>query len=146
MDTLTQPKAGTVDHNTLVVNREERLLKVRHALISVSDKQGIVELAKALGQFGVEIISTGGTFQALKEGGVAVKSVTEVTGFPEILDGRVKTLHPAIHAGILAAVDNPIHLKQLQEHHIEPIDLVVVNLYPFEQTITRENVTLEAGN
>ncbi len=143
MDTLTQLKAVTVDHNTLMVNMEERLLKVRRALISASDKRGLVELARGLRQFGVEIISTGGTYQTLKEGGVIVKSVSEVTGFPEILDGRVKTLHPAIHAGILAAVDNPIHLKQLQEHHIEPIDLVVVNLYPFEQTITRENVTLE---
>ncbi|HTP12425.1 MAG TPA: IMP cyclohydrolase, partial [Bacteroidota bacterium] len=112
------------------------MLKVRRALISVSDKRGIVELAKALRQFGVEIISTGGTHQSLKDAGVEVKSVAEVTGFPEILDGRVKTLHPAIHGGILAASDNPLHVKQLHEHRIEPIDLVVVNLYPFEQTIT----------
>jgi phosphoribosylaminoimidazolecarboxamide formyltransferase/IMP cyclohydrolase len=131
------------DYTTTPQPREETLLHVRRALISVSDKRGVVELAKTLRQFGVEIISTGGTHQALKEAGVAVRSVSEVTGFPEILDGRVKTLHPAIHAGILAATDNPLHLKQLHEHHIEPIDLVVANLYPFEQTITRENVTLD---
>ncbi len=122
---------------------EESLLTVRRALISVSDKRGIVELAKALRGFGVELISTGGTHQALKDAGIEVKSVSEVTGFPEILDGRVKTLHPAIHAGILAAADNPLHLKQLSEHHIQPIDLVVVNLYPFEQTTAGENVTID---
>ena len=131
------------DHTAASNAKEEVLLHVRRALISVSDKRGVVELAKTLQQFGVEIISTGGTHQALKEAGITVKSVSEVTGFPEILDGRVKTLHPAIHAGILAATDNPLHLKQLHEHHIEPIDLVVANLYPFEQTITHENVTLE---
>jgi phosphoribosylaminoimidazolecarboxamide formyltransferase/IMP cyclohydrolase len=119
------------------------LLKIRRALISVSDKRGIVELAKTLHQFGVEMISTGGTHQTLTDAGIAVKSVSELTGFPEILDGRVKTLHPNVHAGILAAADNPLHLRQLHEHKIEPIDLVVVNLYPFEQTIAQEGVTLE---
>lgn len=143
MDTLTQLKTPVANHTATPDAKEEVLLYVRRALISVSDKRGVVELAKTLQQFGVEIISTGGTHQTLKEAGVAAKSVSEVTGFPEILDGRVKTLHPAIHAGILAATDNPLHLKQLHEHHIEPIDLVVANLYPFEQTITHENVTLE---
>lgn len=143
MDTLTQLKVPTFEQHTLIPSKEESLLKIRRALISVSDKRGIVELAKTLHQFGVEVISTGGTYQTLKDAGVAVKSVSEVTGFPEILDGRVKTLHPIIHAGILAATDNPLHLKQLREHNIEPIDLVVVNLYPFEQTITQEDVTLE---
>jgi phosphoribosylaminoimidazolecarboxamide formyltransferase / IMP cyclohydrolase len=136
-------KTPVANHTAVREDREGVALRIRRALISVSDKRGVVALAKALGQYGVEIISTGGTHRALKEAGVAVKSVSEVTGFPEILDGRVKTLHPAIHAGILAATDNPLHLKQLREHDIEPIDLVVANLYPFEQTITRENVTLE---
>jgi phosphoribosylaminoimidazolecarboxamide formyltransferase/IMP cyclohydrolase len=133
----------TTHHTEAPESKAEFTLPIRRALISVSDKRGIVELATALRQFGVELISTGGTHQTLKEAGVPVKSVSEVTGFPEILDGRVKTLHPTIHAGILAATDNPLHLKQLREHHIEPIDLVVANLYPFEQTIARENVTLE---
>jgi phosphoribosylaminoimidazolecarboxamide formyltransferase / IMP cyclohydrolase len=143
VDTLTQLKTPVANHTAAREDKEGVSLRVRRALISVSDKRGIVELAKALRQYGIEIISTGGTHQTLKDAGVAVKSVSEVTGFPEILDGRVKTLHPAIHAGILAATDNPLHLKQLREHHIEPIDLVVANLYPFEQTITRENVTLD---
>ena len=143
MDTLTQLKVPTFGNRTLSATKEESLLKIRRALVSVSDKRGIVELAKTLREFGVEIISTGGTYQTLKEAGVAVTSVSDVTGFPELLDGRVKTLHPNIHAGILAAPDNPLHLKQLHEHHIEPIDLVVVNFYPFEQTISREKVTLE---
>ncbi len=118
-------------------------LTIKRALISVSDKKGVVEFAKALREFNVEIISTGGTFTALKNAGIEVKSVSDVTGFPEILDGRVKTLHPAIHAGILAVLDNPAHREQLQKHNIEPIDLVVVNLYPFEQTIVVENVKLD---
>jgi phosphoribosylaminoimidazolecarboxamide formyltransferase/IMP cyclohydrolase len=112
-------------------------------LISVSDKQGIVEFAKGLQQFGVEIISTGGTYSLLRESNVKVRMVSEVTGFPEILDGRVKTLHPKIHGGLLAATDNPKHLKELQENEIEPINLVVVNLYPFEQTISKENVLFD---
>ncbi|MCX6132509.1 MAG: bifunctional phosphoribosylaminoimidazolecarboxamide formyltransferase/IMP cyclohydrolase [Ignavibacteriales bacterium] len=143
MDTLTSFKVPTLEHESLGGTREESLLNVRRALISVSDKRGIVDLAKGLRRFGVELISTGGTHQALKDAGVEVKSVSDVTGFPEILDGRVKTLHPAIHAGILAAADNPLHLKQLAQHHIKPIDLVVVNLYPFEQTIAGENVTID---
>jgi phosphoribosylaminoimidazolecarboxamide formyltransferase/IMP cyclohydrolase len=118
-------------------------LTIKRALISVSDKKGIVEFAKALREFGVEIISTGGTFTTLKNAGIEAKSVSDVTGFPEILDGRVKTLHPAIHAGILAVMDNPEHRDQLQKHNIEPIDLIVVNLYPFEQTISAEHVKLE---
>lgn len=121
----------------------EPMLKIRRALISVSEKRGIVELAKGLAEFGVEIISTGGTFTALNEAGIAVKQVSEVTGFPEILDGRVKTLHPNIHAALLAVLDNPTHLQQLKDHNIEPIDLLVVNLYPFEETIAKENVRLE---
>lgn len=121
----------------------ETLLTIRRALISVSDKKGIVEFAKALKEFGVEIISTGGTFTVLQKAGVEVKQVSDITGFPEILDGRVKTLHPNIHGGILAMLDNPSHIEQLKKHNIEPIDLVVVNLYPFEQTIANENVKLD---
>jgi len=121
----------------------EPQLTIRRALVSVSDKRGIVEFAKGLAEFGVEIISTGGTYTALHEAGVAVKQVSEVTGFPEILDGRVKTLHPSIHAGLLAVLDNPKHVQQLNEHNISPIDLLVVNLYPFEETIAKEDVRLE---
>ncbi|RPI05315.1 MAG: hypothetical protein EHM64_06965, partial [Ignavibacteriae bacterium] len=126
-----------------VVSESDTPLTIKRALISVSDKKGIVEFAKTLREFGVEIISTGGTFTALQAAGIDVKPVSEVTGFPEILDGRVKTLHPAIHAGILAVLDNPAHQEQLQKHGIEPIDLVVVNLYPFDKTVAKLNVSLE---
>ncbi len=119
------------------------LLKIRRAIVSVSDKRGLFELAKALQEFGVEIISTGGTYKNLRDLGFQVTTVSEVTGFPEILDGRVKTLHPNIHAGILAVLDNPSHQNQLQEQKISPIELVVVNLYPFEETIAKENVKLD---
>jgi phosphoribosylaminoimidazolecarboxamide formyltransferase / IMP cyclohydrolase len=126
-----------------VSSNPDQSLKIRRALISVSDKKGIVEFAKGLKEFGIEIISTGGTYTALKNAGIDVKSVSDVTGFPEILDGRVKTLHPIIHGGILAVLDNPTHVDQIRKHNIEPIDLVVVNLYPFEQTISAENVKLD---
>jgi len=121
----------------------ETLLPVRRALLSVSDKRGIAEFAKALKVYGVEIISTGGTAKTLRDAGIDVTPVSDVTGFPEILDGRVKTLHPTIHAGLLAVLDNPEHVKQLREHKINPIDLVVVNLYPFQATVAKPNVTLE---
>ncbi len=114
----------------------------KRALISVSNKTGCVEFARALHELGFEIISTGGTFRTIKEGGVPVRYVTEITGFPEILDGRVKTLNPYIHGGILAR-RTPEHLAQLQEHKIGLIDLVVVNLYPFKETIAKPGVTLE---
>lgn len=112
------------------------------ALISVSDKTGIVEFAKELVALGVEIISTGGTYNTLKNEGLDVIGISEVTGFPECLDGRVKTLHPAIHAGILNIRDNQQHQKQMQDLGLSSIDLVVVNLYPFKETILKENVTL----
>lgn len=111
------------------------------ALISVSDKTGIVEFAKELENLGVEIISTGGTHKKLQEAGIIVTGISEVTNFPECLDGRVKTLHPNIHAGILAMRKNPEHMKQLSELSIKPIDLVVVNLYPFKQTILKDGVS-----
>ena len=113
------------------------------ALISVSDKTGIVEFAKRLEQQGIEIISTGGTYKKLKEEGISVMEISELTGFPECLDGRVKTLHPIVHAGILARRDKEEHRKQLEELKIGTIDFVVVNLYPFKQTILKEGVTQE---
>lgn len=118
-------------------------MSVKKALISVSDKTGLIPFARRLAAAGVEIISTGGTASLLKEAGIPVIGISEVTGFPEILDGRVKTLHPNIHSGLLAVRDNEAHQKQLQELEIEPIDLVVVNLYPFKQTIAKPDVTFE---
>jgi len=117
--------------------------KVERALISVTDKTGIVEFAKKLEELGVEILSTGGTARALKEGGVTVKEVSEYTGFPEMLDGRVKTLHPKIHGGILYVRENKEHLRQVKKNGITPIDLLVVNLYAFEKTVAREGCTLD---
>lgn len=116
-------------------------MSVKKALISVSDKTGLVPFARRLAAAGVEIISTGGTASLLKEAGIPVIGISEVTGFPEILDGRVKTLHPNIHSGLLAVRDNEAHQQQLKELQIEPIDLVVVNLYPFKQTIAKPDVT-----
>ncbi len=114
---------------------------IKRALISVSDKSGLVQFAQGLAALGVEIVSTGGTAKTLREAGVPVTYISDVTGFPEILGGRVKTLHPNVHGGILA-LRNEEHLQQLQEHHITPIDLVVVNLYPFRETIAKPGVTL----
>ena len=113
------------------------------ALISVSDKRGIVEFSQKLVSLGYEIVSTGGTYKALKESGVSVIAIEDVTGFPEMLDGRVKTLHPKIHAGLLALRENTDHMATCKDHQLELIDLVVVNLYPFQQTIEKEGVTLE---
>ena len=115
--------------------------KIERALISVSDKTGIAELAMQLSKRGVEIISTGGTAKLLKGEGVPIKTIDEFTGFPEMLDGRVKTLHPKVHAGLLSMRDNPAHQKTMQEYSLEYIDLVVVNLYPFEATIKKPDVT-----
>jgi phosphoribosylaminoimidazolecarboxamide formyltransferase/IMP cyclohydrolase len=119
------------------------LRKIRRALISVSDKTGIVDFARELKAFGVEIISTGGTAKALRDAGIEVRDVSEVTGFPEMMDGRIKTLHPRVHGALLGVRDNPEHEAAMRTHGIEPIDMVVVNLYPFEQTIGRDGVTLE---
>ncbi|MFD2706884.1 bifunctional phosphoribosylaminoimidazolecarboxamide formyltransferase/IMP cyclohydrolase [Salibacterium lacus] len=118
-------------------------MSIKRALISVSNKEGILPFAKQLEAAGVEIISTGGTSRVLKEGGVDVIGISDVTGFPEILDGRVKTLHPYIHSGLLAMRDNEEHQKQLEEHQITPIDLVVVNLYPFKETIEKPDTSFE---
>lgn len=113
------------------------------AIISVSDKSGIVDFARGLSELGIEIFSTGGTKKSLEEHNIKVQSVSALTGFPEILDGRVKTLHPAVHGGILARRDLPQHLSQLSQCHIELIDMVVVNLYPFVQTVSKADVSLE---
>ncbi|MGI6201362.1 MAG: bifunctional phosphoribosylaminoimidazolecarboxamide formyltransferase/IMP cyclohydrolase, partial [Christensenellales bacterium] len=116
---------------------------IKRALLSVSDKTGIVELAQKLHQLGVELLSTGGTAKAIKDAGIPVTNVSDVTGFPECLDGRVKTLHPAIHAGLLAMRANPDHMRQIQELGIAPIDMVVINLYPFKATIMKPDVAFQ---
>ncbi len=119
------------------------LRKIKRALISVSDKSGLAEFAIALSGMGVEIISTGGTARSLREVGLTITDVSEVTGFPEMMDGRVKTLHPKMHGAFLALRDNPEHVASMNEHGIVPIDLVVVNLYPFEETVANDDVSLE---
>jgi phosphoribosylaminoimidazolecarboxamide formyltransferase/IMP cyclohydrolase len=118
-------------------------VRITRALLGVSDKSGLAELARALSRHGVELISTGGTRTALIAAGVRVKAVEEFTGFPEILDGRVKTLHPRIHGGILARRAEPSHQRQMADHGLEPIDLVVVNFYPFEQTVAKKDAALD---
>jgi phosphoribosylaminoimidazolecarboxamide formyltransferase / IMP cyclohydrolase len=122
---------------------KEDLRNIKRALISVSDKTGIVDFARELGSFGVEIISTGGTAKALRDASITVRDVSEITGFPEMMDGRVKTLHPRVHGGLLAIRDNPDHILAMKQNGIEPIDMVVVNLYPFAETIMSEGVTRE---
>ncbi|WP_024831503.1 bifunctional phosphoribosylaminoimidazolecarboxamide formyltransferase/IMP cyclohydrolase [Ruminiclostridium josui] len=116
---------------------------IKRALISVSDKTGIVEFASALASKGVEIISTGGTAKTLSEAGLKVINISDITGFPECLDGRVKTLHPKVHAGLLAIRSNEEHMKQIKDLGVETIDMVIINLYPFKQTILKGNVELE---
>ncbi len=117
--------------------------KVERALISLTDKSGCEEFAKALEGLGIEILSTGGTAAKLRDNGVTVTDVSEFTGFPEMLDGRVKTLHPLVHGGLLHQRNNPVHQQQCQEHGIKPIDIVAVNLYAFSQTVADPNCTLE---
>ena len=119
------------------------MIDCKRALISVSDKEDIIDFAKELSKLNIEILSTGGTATALRGAGIRIKEVSEVTGFPEMLDGRVKTLHPIIHAGILAKRDEKEHMSALKKHKIECIDLVVCNLYPFEKTIQKSNVSIE---
>jgi len=120
------------------------LVPVHRALLSVSDKTGLAEFATALRkQFGVELISTGGTAKFLRDLGLPVIDVADVTGFPEMMDGRIKTLHPKIHGALLALRDNPEHVAAMKQHGIEPIDLVCINLYPFRQTIEKPGVTFE---
>src|SRR5207244_10688850 len=117
-------------------------MKISRALISVSDKSGIAEFARALEKQGVDIISTGGTAELLRKEVVPVREISSFTGYPEVLEGRVKTLHPRVHGGLLYKRANPKHEKEAREQGFEPIDLFVVHLYPFEQTIARPDVTL----
>ncbi len=128
---------------SLPENNEHGLRRIRRALLSVYDKAGIVDFARELKRYDVEIVSTGGTARVLREAGIEVTDVSEVTGFPEMMDGRVKTLHPKIHGALLGLRHNSEHVAAMKQHNIEPIDMVVVNLYPFQQTIKREGVTEE---
>ena len=115
---------------------------IKRALVSVSDKTGLVEFVKTLTGYGVDILSTGGTARKLREGGIDVTDVSDYTGFPEMMDGRVKTLHPKVHGALLGLRDNDEHVAAMKRHGIEPIDMVVVNLYPFESTVARPDVEL----
>jgi phosphoribosylaminoimidazolecarboxamide formyltransferase/IMP cyclohydrolase len=117
--------------------------KIERAIISVTDKEGIVEFARDLQEFGVEILSTGGTAKKLREGGIKVRDISDYTGSPEILGGRVKTLHPKIHGGILGRRDVADHVSEMKKHDIFPIDMVLVNLYEFEKTVARKDCTLD---
>src|ERR1700757_1728632 len=111
--------------------------KIQRAILSVTDKSGLSDFARKLSSLGVELISTGGTAKLLRDSGIEVKDITDLTGFPEMLDGRVKTLHPKVHAGILHRREDPKHVAAVNEHGIQPIDMVVVNLYGFEKTAAR---------
>src|ERR1700742_4367747 len=115
----------------------------KRALLSVSDKTRLVDFAQALAKAGYDLISTGGTAKALRDAGLKVADISDVTGFPEMMDGRVKTLHPKVHGGFLALRDNPGHLASMKDHGIQPIDLVCVNLYPFEQTVAKPSCSFE---
>ena len=114
---------------------------IKRALMSVSDKKGIVDFARELSSMGIEILSTGGTAKALRDAAIPVVEVSDYTGFPEMLDGRLKTLHPKIHGGLLSRRSHPRDMEDIKKHDIKPIDMVVVNLYPFEETISRPGVT-----
>src|ERR1700735_4007311 len=117
--------------------------KIQRAILSVTDKTGLVDFARKLSAFGIELVSTGGTAKLLRESGIAVKDISDLTGFPEMLDGRVKTLHPKVHGGILHRREDPKHVAAVAEHGISPIDMVVVNLYAFEKTAARPGVAFE---
>lgn len=116
---------------------------IERAIISVSDKSGVVDFARELAAMGVEILSTGGTAKAIRDAGIKVMEVSDYTGFPEMMDGRVKTLHPMIHGGLLSRRDNPKDMEEIKKQGIKTIDMVVVNLYPFEQTISKPGVTFD---
>src|SRR4051794_7008745 len=133
---------ATTDQGPVEVTQPGEV-RVRRALLTVSDKRGLIEFARGLAELGVEIVSTGGTARELEGAGLSVRAIDDYTGFPEILDGRVKTLNPKIYAGLLAVRSNPEHVATLAEHGIEPIDLVCVNLYPFERTAARRGVSDE---
>ncbi len=138
------PEAPHMSDPSMGLERAEPgAVRIRRALLSVSEKAGVVDFARGLAELGVEIVSTGGTARALSDAGVAVRSIESFTGFPEIMDGRVKTLHPRLYAGLLARRDDVEHLRAAAEQGIEPVDLVCVNLYPFEETVAREGVSVE---
>src|SRR5271163_4824292 len=117
--------------------------RIQRAILSVTDKTGLVDFARQLSSLGIELISTGGTAKLLRDSGIAVKDISELTGFPEMLDGRVKTLHPKVHGGILHRRENPSHVAAVAEHGIQPVDMVVVNLYAFEKTAAKPGVAFE---
>ena len=117
--------------------------KIERAIISVTDKTGVVDFARSLAGFGVQILSTGGTAKAMRDGGVTVTDISEYTGFPEMLDGRVKTLHPKVHGGLLGMRSNQEHVNTMKKHGIKNIDMVVVNLYQFEKTVAKQGVALD---
>src|SRR5580700_3444013 len=117
--------------------------RIQRAVLSVTDKTGLVDFARQLSGLGIELISTGGTAKLLRDSGISVKDISELTGFPEMLDGRVKTLHPKVHGGILHRRENPAHVAAVAEHGIQPIDMVVVNLYAFEKTAAKPGVAFE---
>ena len=117
--------------------------RIGRAIISVTDKTGITDFARSIADMSVEILSTGGTARVIREAGIPVTDISSYTDFPEMMDGRVKTLHPKVHGGLLGLRDNPEHVAMMETHGIKPIDLVVVNLYQFEKTVTKEGVTLE---
>lgn len=117
--------------------------KIQRAILSVTDKAGLVDFARKLSNMGVDLISTGGTAKLLRDSGIAVRDISDLTGFPEMLDGRVKTLHPKVHGGILHRRENPAHASAVAEHGIQPIDMVVVNLYAFEKTAANPGVHFE---
>src|SRR5580692_1744855 len=117
--------------------------RVQRAILSVTDKTGLVDFARRLSALGIELISTGGTAKLLRDSAVSVKDISDLTGFPEMLDGRVKTLHPKVHGGILHRREDPKHISAVKEHDIQPIDMVVVNLYAFEKTAAKPGVAFE---
>jgi phosphoribosylaminoimidazolecarboxamide formyltransferase/IMP cyclohydrolase len=125
------------------MNGGGHMSKIERAIISVTDKTGVVDFARSLAGFGVQILSTGGTAKAMRDGGVTVTDISEYTGFPEMLDGRVKTLHPKVHGGLLGMRSNQEHVKTMKKHGIKNIDMVVVNLYQFEKTVAKQGVTLD---
>lgn len=119
--------------------------KISRALLSVSDKTGVIEFARALAKIGIELVSTGGTRKALAEAGLSVRDISDLTHFPEMMDGRIKTLHPKVHGGLLAVRENPEHEAAMLAHDIQPIDLLVVNLYPFEETLAKKQALRSAS-
>src|SRR5262245_16473799 len=125
---------------TLPIPEEPIVAQIQRAILSVTDKTGLVDFARKLADFDVELISTGGTSKLLRESGVPVRDISDLTGFPEMMDGRVKTLHPKVHGGILHVRSNPLHVAAAREHSIQPIDMVVVNLYAFEKTAAKPGV------